>query len=386
MARRQHVPAPPPIFEPQGATAPQSTPNGGTISILSPGEAHDVGSTVITVNGQNFRSPQDLRCNFGSSSVVADYVSSTQIKCTSPNIKLPATETGKHMPFWLSGGGEISNEKEFLIHATLLVSDAGNDAVHAFDAHHGHYTKTLIKSGVGGLSSPQGISFGNDGNIYVASAGSNQILKYNPNGQSLGVFSELPKSCYPSDIIFGPDSNLFVACEHMGKVVALNANSGQQLGVAAQGGGLKAPKGLAFGPGNTLFVVSAGSNAILKYAQGGYFQGVVQRTADPGTDVAFFGGRIFYPGGASVSNSILMIDGQQPQHFAESFMIHDPQGLCFDQAGYMFVSSGPSVLRFTHKGHYLGSARPDDTKKPMVATYLTTSPREVQRKGRHDEL
>lgn len=378
------MPAPPPIYEPVAAVAPQSTPNGGTIESLSPGEAHDVGKTTITVNGHGFRSPQDLRCNFGSSSVVADYVSSTQVKCVSPNLKLPASETGKHMPFWLSGGGEISNNQEFLIHATLLVSDAANDAVHAFDAHHGHFTRTIVTSGAGGLKQPQGIQFGSDGNLYVASAGSNQILKYNSNGQSLGVFSELPKGCYPSDIVFGPDGNLFVACEHISKVIALNANSGQQLGVAAQGGGLKAPRGLAFGPGNTLFVVSRGSNAILKYAQGGYFQGVVQRTADPGTDVAYFGGKIFYPGGPSVSNTILMIDGPNPVHFAESFMIHEPNGIVFDQGGYLFVSSGESVLRFTHKGHYLGSAKPDGA--PMQATYLATSPREVARKGRHDEL
>ena len=100
-----------------------------------------------------------------------------QVKCVSPNLKLPASETGKHMPFWLSGGGEISNNHEFLIHATLLVSDAANDAVHAFDAHHGHFTRTIVTSGAGGLKQPQGIQFGSDGNLYVASAGSNQILK-----------------------------------------------------------------------------------------------------------------------------------------------------------------------------------------------------------------
>ena len=73
------MPAPPPIFEPAAMMAPQSTPNGGFIESLSPAEAHDVGSTIVTVNGRGFKGPQDLRCNFGASSVVADYISSTQV-------------------------------------------------------------------------------------------------------------------------------------------------------------------------------------------------------------------------------------------------------------------------------------------------------------------
>ena len=73
----------------------------------------------------------------------------------------------------------------------------------------------------------------------------------------------------------GPDGNWFVACSHINMVLAFNAKSGQQLGVAARGGGLKMPTGLAFAPGNILYVVSAGSNSVLQYAQGGYFRGAV---------------------------------------------------------------------------------------------------------------
>lgn len=343
--------------------------------------------TIITVMGRGFSNPQDLRCNFGSKSVVADYVSSTEVKCVAPALRLKQDETGREMKFWLSGGGEISNNQDFLYHGSLLVSDTENNAVHLFDSHHGHHVSTLIPSGSGGLEHPQGVAFGQDGNIYVASLGSNQILKYNPQGKSMGVFAELPKSCHPKDIQFGPDSNLFVACSSIARVVALNANSGQQLGVAAQGGGLSQPVGIAFGPGNTLYVVSTGSNKVLKYAQGGYFQGSVHSSQDSGSDVAMFGGKIFLTGGANTGNSILMLDGATAMHHAESFQLHNPTAIEFDPAGYLYASSGESVLRFTARGRFISTMRLKSHGKPMQATFMASSPREAPRKtGRHDEL
>lgn len=343
--------------------------------------------TVITVSGRGFANPQDLRCNFGSKSVPADYVSSTEIKCTSPTIRLKRKDSGMHVQFWLSGGGEISQAQEFLYHSTLLASDEANDCVHLFDAHHGQFTKTLIQPGAGGLKSPQGIQFGSDGNIYVASQGTNQILKFNVNGQSIGVFAELPKTCSPTAMVFGPDSNLFVSCTGMSKVIALNANSGQQLGTAAQGGGLSLPMGLAFGPGNTLYVVSAGTNQVLRYAQGGYFQGAVTRMEDRGSGIAMNGGSLFVTGGASVENAVLQLEGQRLHAFAESHVLADPYALAFDPAGFLFVSAANNIVRFTDRGMFLGSMAVTGAANACKPTFMALSPREApRRQGRHDEL
>jgi DNA-binding beta-propeller fold protein YncE len=244
--------------------------------------------------------------------------------------------------------------------------------------------KTVISSGAGGLSSPQGIQIGVDLSIYVASGGTNQILKYSAHGQPMGVFAELPKHCEPKDIEFGPDTNLFVACQLLGKVIALNANSGQQLGIAAQGGGLKMPTGIAFGPGNTLYVTSVGSNQLLRYAQGGYFQGAVQRLEDPAFDVAFHNGRVFLTSGATQNYAMLTIDGGNLLQFAEQ-RLHEPTGMVFDPSGSLFVSSEKEVVQFDAKGHFRSAVRPRGYD--MLATYITISPRETRRAGsRHDEL
>lgn len=365
--------------------APSSTPGGGSVSRTIPDSSPDLGNTVITVMGNGFSKKQDLRCNFGQRNVPAEYVTGQKVECTAPQFKLNPSESGQKIKFWLSGGGEISNSVDFLFHATLLVSDAANDCVHAFDSYHGHFVKTLVSSGAGGLKDPQGISFGADMNIYVASGASNQILKYNANGQSMGVFSELPANCGPKDIEFGPDGNLFVACSALSKVLAFNANSGQQLGVAAQGGGLSQPQGIAFGPGNSLYVMSHGTRQVLRYAQGGYFQGAVHRLEDHGADVAFAEGQVFVTGGAHHNHAVCTIKDGQMHAYAQSFSLRDPVGIVFDPAGYLMVASGDNVIRFTAGGHSLNTMKP--FRINMKATYMAVSPREkASRRGVRDEL
>jgi len=294
-------------------------------------------------------------------------------------------ETGRLVPFWLSGGGEVSTNVEFLFHATLLVTDSKNHAVHAFDAHHGHFVKTLVAPKSGGLLHPQGIAYGADGNVFVASSGTDQILRYQGgSGQYIGVFVQLQKGCHPKGIEFGPDGNLFVACFHLGKVIAYNAQSGQQLGVAATGGGLSRPTGLAFGPGSTLYVVSSGSNQLLSFAQGGYFQGAVERNVEHGTGVTYAGGSIFMSGGPSRHNAVLKIEGGHSTHFAESFELHKPVGLLFDQAGFLHVASGESIVRFTDRGQFVSSAKANEYQ--MEAGFLALSPRERLAQRGHHEL
>ena len=43
----------------------------------------------------------------------------------------------------------------------------------------------FVASGSGGLSSPQDLVVGPDGNVYVASSGTNSVIRYTPSGQYL---------------------------------------------------------------------------------------------------------------------------------------------------------------------------------------------------------
>jgi DNA-binding beta-propeller fold protein YncE len=319
-------------------------------------------------------------------SVPAEFMSSREIHCSSPAFKLRIDETGREVQMYISGGGELSSPTQFLFVASLLVTDKKNDAVHMFDVHHGAYLKTLIRPKEGGLSMPEGVQYGPDSNVYVASSGTDKVLKFNAaNGQFIGVFASLQPKCQPKDILFGPDGNLFVACHMLNKVLAYNAQSGQMLGVAAQGGNLRMPYGLAFGQGSQLYVVSAGTRQVLMFAQGGYFQGAVNQIKDASTGIAFHAGRLYIVGGQESGHAILTVDGDTAIHHAESFQLHNPVGLAFDNVGYMLVGSNDAVRRFTHHGQMVSTMKPYGYD--MEAAFVTISPRDPLRRPRqHTEL
>ena len=62
---------------------------------------------------------------------------------------------------------------------------------------------------LGALNGPKGLSFDNEGNLYVADSGSSQIKKYNSKGNFIGSFgtrgSEKGELSFPSDVFFDRD-------------------------------------------------------------------------------------------------------------------------------------------------------------------------------------
>jgi len=78
------------------------------------------------------------------------------------------------------------------IRELLFVSDLKNHKIHQLDSTEGVY-KDLVETGSGGLKRPYGLEVGPDGALYVASSGTNQILRYElPSGQFRGVWASVP--------------------------------------------------------------------------------------------------------------------------------------------------------------------------------------------------
>jgi hypothetical protein len=125
--------------------------------------------------------------------------------------------------------------------------------------------------GNGGLQNAKGLAFGPDGNFYVASNFTNQVLRY--NGQT-GAFIDAFVTAgsgglsAPAGIAFGPDLNndgvqdLYVASYNTNQVLAYSGSNGSFLGVfvAAGSGGLNGPHDMHFGPDGNLYVVSSGTS------------------------------------------------------------------------------------------------------------------------------
>jgi sugar lactone lactonase YvrE len=173
---------------------------------------------------------------------------------------------------------------------TFLVGNSRGNNVLRFDGNTGNYLGEFISPGSGGLSNPDTIVFGPDGNgddksdIYVASGDkpgnsaeptASAVLRYdgitgafidkfvgdNPNTSA----DETGGLSRPYGLAFGPDGNFYVSSFLSDQILRYNGKTGQFIDVFASGnqqaGGLNGPNGLLFAPDGNLYVTTQGSVA-----------------------------------------------------------------------------------------------------------------------------
>jgi hypothetical protein len=246
----------------------------------------------------------------------------------------------------------------------------------------------FISAGSGGLSSPQGITLGPDGNVYVASS-PGAVLRYNGNtGQYINTFVAQGSGGLAFDgeagLAFGPDGNLYVPSGSTNQVLEYNGSTGAfvEAFVTAGSGGLNAPHGITFGPDGNLYVASNGSNAVLRYQgplaaspgtplpatgqSGATFvaQFVPPVSSGGGPDDLIFGpDKKLYVGGGQAFG-VQRYDGTTGG-FLDTFIPNDDpahgnlgttgRSIAFDQEGRFYVSDpGQSVHRYDAQGNFLG--------------------------------
>jgi DNA-binding beta-propeller fold protein YncE len=101
-------------------------------------------------------------------------------------------------------------------HLDLYVGSFGTDSVLHYDGTNGAFLGAFVASGSGGLARPGGMTFGPDGNLYVARYFSDQpaVLRFQgPGGAAPGEFIDtfVPagagglRTCF--FVLFGPDGN-----------------------------------------------------------------------------------------------------------------------------------------------------------------------------------
>lgn len=210
--------------------------------------------------------------------------------------------------------------------ADLLGASYFDDSVYRFDEDTGAiFLAGGIAAGSAGLSAPGGVATGPDGNIYVSSQGTGEILFYDgatgdplpspqPGGDP-GLFATMPLNggfpAYPSRMRFDPDGKLYVADfggpnvrvfdtdgSFLGDAATVGINVGgltfgpdgdlyvgdfsaatilhvhdgmQETFVTAGDGGLLNPSSLLFLPGGDLLVVDLGGNKIRRYDENGQY-------------------------------------------------------------------------------------------------------------------
>jgi len=161
-----------------------------------------------------------------------------------------------------------SAAQEALAGDLLVASTDPNDhsisCVKEYDEATGAYVKDFVAIGSGGLRNVQGLNFGPDGNLYVCSADTGEVLRYNGHtGAFVDRFIPAGTLSFPVEAVFGPNGDLFVSDYNLGGVLEFDA-SGNLKGDFVPRGSLQ-PWGLTFGPDHNLYVCNDANSTVVVY-------------------------------------------------------------------------------------------------------------------------
>jgi DNA-binding beta-propeller fold protein YncE len=256
---------------------------------------------------------------------------------------------------------------------------------------------TFIPSGSGGLSNPRDLVQGPDGNIYVASSGSNSVIRYSPTGQLLGTFVAAGSGglSTPFGLAFGPDGNLYVDSSSNNDILEYNGNTGAFLGtfVASGSAGLSNPAGMVFGPDGNLYVSSTGTNSVDRFEgptgstpgsplpaagqSGATFVAAASGGLTTPKDLIFGpNGNLYVDSELNPGVGVLEFD-RTTGGFITTFVgsgpngVQNPRGLAFDQDGRLYVGDWGTgtILRFDSQGNFI-----DDVVTPGAGSASSFEP------------
>jgi DNA-binding beta-propeller fold protein YncE len=276
--------------------------------------------------------------------------------CVSDDVVLVDLTTLAVTPLVAPGAGGLGEPKDAAWNgSTLLVASANANAVIYYGSS-GSPTGVRARGVTTTLDS--GIALAPSGQrLLIVSAIENEVVEHDvASGALLRSFGAVC-GFLPTDVAYGPDGRGYVACSGDDGVSRIDLGTGQSLGPFVLGGtgGLFAPRSLAFGPDQDLYVSSA-TGEVLKYdGATGSFLGVFVDSggngggpADP-YGLAFHEGKLYV---ASYFPSEVKAFDAATGAFVSTFVssgaggLAGPTALAFGPGGDLFVTSlGNDTIR-----------------------------------------
>jgi sugar lactone lactonase YvrE len=249
---------------------------------------------------------------------------------------------------------------------TLFVSSTNTNSVMAYDGETGAFLGKFARGG--GLIEPEGIAFGPDGNLYVASR-SDEVLRYDgEKGKFIDVFASGHGLVDPAGIAFGgPGNDLFVGAgltdDGLGnQILRFDGATGAFEAVVdpVNAAGLDDPEAVVFGPDGLLYVAStpeSGPGEVLRYnpATNSFVDKFVPSSESNILDPT---GMVFGPDGdlflsSAATSEVMRYDGTTGNLegvfiTAGSGGLNEAEGMAFGPNGNLLVASelGHSVLEY----------------------------------------
>ena len=164
--------------------------------------------------------------------------------------------------------GRFGNELELDCPEGLAISPDGDIYVVSFLRHevirYSADTGKFLGVAASGpeLLGPEDVVCLGNGDILVTSHYTDTINRYGPAGEFLGVWSSIEK---PVGLTIGFDSHVYVASYGTNSIVRLNGRSGQLMDVFASGGDLQGPSSLSFGTYRLLYVSSYENDRVVLF-------------------------------------------------------------------------------------------------------------------------
>ena len=166
-----------------------------------------------------------------------------------------------------SGGLRTIYAMEFGPDGNLYVSSNSTGNVYRYDGTTGEYIDIFVEAAI--RRAAVYFTFGPDGNLY----GGAEDYVHLFDGTTGGYVQELARLSNGiindgEDITFGPYGNIYVSSRISNPVVHMNGISGEILGVFIEEdipGGIKSPRGIAFGLDGNLYLADSMGDRILRF-------------------------------------------------------------------------------------------------------------------------